>query len=164
MINLFSISCETAIMWMPQDLTDDKLTLVHVMVWCHGQSWQSKHNKTPLMMLYFQTSFRQLGNTLSAKFWTWIHFYPWWVFYIFMAITNGTWVHFTKSLWTHNLNLVKKIHDALAWKITMGSGHKFAHAMTAELLCHVQTCDLIGSRSNKTSSKENFHKILFISS
>ena len=106
-INLFSISCETAIMWMPQDLTDDKLTLVHVMVWCHGQSWQSKHNKTPLMMLYFQTSFRQLGTTLSAKFWTWIHFYCWWVFYIFMAITNGTWVHFTKSLWTHNLNLVK---------------------------------------------------------
>ena len=30
----WSISCEIALRWMPQDLTDDKSTLVKVMAWC----------------------------------------------------------------------------------------------------------------------------------
>ena len=30
-------------------------------------------------------------------------------------------------------------------KINIKSGHNFAHVMTAELLWHVQSCDLIGS-------------------
>ena len=33
-INIVSISYETAIRWMPQDLADDKSTLVQVMTWC----------------------------------------------------------------------------------------------------------------------------------
>ena len=33
-IDGWSISCEIAIRWMPQDLTDDKSALVQVMAWC----------------------------------------------------------------------------------------------------------------------------------
>ena len=33
-INILSIFCEIAIMWMPQHLTDHQSTLVQVMAWC----------------------------------------------------------------------------------------------------------------------------------
>ena len=33
-IDALSISCEIALMWMPQDLTDDLSILVQVMAWC----------------------------------------------------------------------------------------------------------------------------------
>ena len=33
-INILSILCEIVLSWMPQDLTDDKSTLVQVMAWC----------------------------------------------------------------------------------------------------------------------------------
>ena len=33
-INDWGISCEIALAWKPQDLTDDKSTLVQVMAWC----------------------------------------------------------------------------------------------------------------------------------
>ena len=33
-INILSISCEIVLRWTPQDLTDDKSTLVQVMAWC----------------------------------------------------------------------------------------------------------------------------------
>ena len=35
MIDCCVISCEIAVRWMSFDLTDDKSTLVQVMVWCH---------------------------------------------------------------------------------------------------------------------------------
>ena len=45
-VDILSISCEIALRWMPQDITDDKSTLVQVMGWClqatsHylGQCW-----------------------------------------------------------------------------------------------------------------------------
>ena len=34
-IDILSISCAIAIRWVPQDLTNDKSILVHVMAWCH---------------------------------------------------------------------------------------------------------------------------------
>ena len=34
-INIWSISCEIAIRWMPQHLTDHQSTLVQLMAWCH---------------------------------------------------------------------------------------------------------------------------------
>ena len=34
MINILSISSETALKWIPQDFTDDKSALVQVMAWC----------------------------------------------------------------------------------------------------------------------------------
>ena len=34
-IDGWGISCEIALSWKPQDLTDDKSTLVQVMAWCH---------------------------------------------------------------------------------------------------------------------------------
>ena len=34
-INILSISCEIVLRWTPQDVTDDKSTLVQVMAWCH---------------------------------------------------------------------------------------------------------------------------------
>ena len=44
----------------------------------------------------------------------------------------------------HNPNLVK-FHTVLAWKMMIRSGHNVAHATTAQLLWHVQNCDLIAS-------------------
>ena len=44
----------------------------------------------------------------------------------------------------HNPNLVK-FHIALAGKMMIRSGHNVAHATTAQLLWHVQNCDLIAS-------------------
>ena len=45
-VDILSISREIALMWMPQDFTDDKSTLVQAMAWCHqatshylGQCW-----------------------------------------------------------------------------------------------------------------------------
>ena len=47
-IDMFYISCETALRLMPQDLADYKSTLVQVMAWCHqapshylNQCWSS---------------------------------------------------------------------------------------------------------------------------
>ena len=37
-VAIFSISCEIALRWMPQDFTDDKSTLVQVMAWCRQAS------------------------------------------------------------------------------------------------------------------------------
>ena len=34
-IDDWGISCENGLTWKPQDLTDDKSTLVQVMAWCH---------------------------------------------------------------------------------------------------------------------------------
>ena len=34
-IDDWGICCEIALTWKPQDLTDDKLTLVQVVAWCH---------------------------------------------------------------------------------------------------------------------------------
>ena len=48
MIVGWGISCEIVLTWMPQDLTNDKSTLVQVMAWCHqatshylSQCWPS---------------------------------------------------------------------------------------------------------------------------
>ena len=49
--------------------------------------------------------------------------------------------HFTKYLWVLNQYFVK-IPLAFIIILRIQSGHKFAHDMTAELLCHVQKCDL----------------------
>ena len=35
LIGIFRYSHDNALRWMPQDLTDDKSKLVHVMAWCH---------------------------------------------------------------------------------------------------------------------------------
>ena len=35
LIGIFRVSHDNALQWMPQDLTDDKSTLVQVMAWCH---------------------------------------------------------------------------------------------------------------------------------
>ena len=34
-IDILSISCEITLKWIPQIFTDDKLTLIQVMAWCH---------------------------------------------------------------------------------------------------------------------------------
>ena len=46
-----------------------------------------------------------------------------------------------------------KIHVALTGNMTIRSGHKFAHATTAELSWHVQNCDLVGSLDSKFVQK-----------
>ena len=35
LVSIFKSSHDNALWWMPQDLTDDKSTLVQVMAWCH---------------------------------------------------------------------------------------------------------------------------------
>ena len=51
--------------------------------------------------------------------------------------------HFTNGVWAQKWNLVK-IYFTLLLILSIQSGHNFAHVMTAELSCHVQSCDLIG--------------------
>ena len=48
------------------------------------------------------------------------------------------------GLWAHNTNLIDICLYSYI-KIIIQTGHKFAHATTAELLWHVQNCNLIGS-------------------
>ena len=38
-IDGWSISCKTALKWMPMDLTDGKSTLLQVMAWCRQAQW-----------------------------------------------------------------------------------------------------------------------------
>ena len=45
------------------------------------------------------------------------------------------------------------IHVDLTWKITIRSGHNFAHVMTAQLSWHVQNYDLIGSSESWIKQK-----------
>ena len=52
--------------------------------------------------------------------------------------------HLTKVSWDHNCNLVK-ILFAQILILVIQSCHNFAHAMTAQLLWHVQNYDMIGS-------------------
>ena len=54
--NFMSTSCEIALKWMPQNIFDDKSTLVPVMAWCHqatshylNQCWpRSRHDMASL--------------------------------------------------------------------------------------------------------------------
>ena len=66
-----------------------------------------------------------------------------------------SWAHFTNRLWAHNPNLVK-LCTVLIWNLMIRSGHNFAHAMTAQLLRHVQYCGLIGSLKIKIRSTRSF--------
>ena len=50
--------------------------------------------------------------------------------------------YFTKSSWAHDWHLAKIIF-AVNIIFIIQPGHKFAHAMTAQLSWHVQNCDLI---------------------
>ena len=57
---------------------------------------------------------------------------------------SGPGAHSTKGLWAHNWNLMQIIILVIMILIIQ-SGHNFAHVTTAQLLWHVQNCDLIES-------------------
>ena len=67
-IDDWGISCEIALIWMSQDLTDDKSTLVQVMAWCRqatshylGQCWPRS------MSPYGVTRSQWVNTTCSLK-------------------------------------------------------------------------------------------------
>ena len=81
-IDDLGISCEIALTWKPQDLTDDKSTLVQVMAWCHqatshylSQCWpRSPYGITKPHWVIFCWLKGLLG---SVSHWSWIlHWYP----------------------------------------------------------------------------------------
>ena len=50
-IDIFSISCEIALTWMPKDLTDDLSTLVLVMAWCRQATSHYQSQYWPRFLL-----------------------------------------------------------------------------------------------------------------
>ena len=40
-INILGISCEIALIWIPQSIFEDKSTLIHVFDWCRQATWPS---------------------------------------------------------------------------------------------------------------------------
>ena len=72
LIGIFKYSHDNALWWMPQDLTDDKSTLVQVMAWCHqatshylSQFWPrslSPYGVTRPQWAGWETSARPLAN------------------------------------------------------------------------------------------------------
>ena len=64
---MLSISCEIALRYMPQDLTDDKSKLVQIMAWCH----QTQIIIPPSSMEVFHILFSSNNwNPPSATFYT----------------------------------------------------------------------------------------------
>ena len=80
-------------------------------------------------------------------------------------LISGT--HFTNSVWAPYPNLVKiHVHvcASVTWRMMSQSSHNFAQVTTAELLWHVQNCDLIGSSKFELKHKKMIKKILVMSS
>ena len=75
------------------------------------------------------------NRIVALWFHIWVQHYKW-------SWSPGA--HYTENLWTCFPNLVKK-KSAFPLKTTIQSGHKFAHATTAQLSWHVQSCGVIRS-------------------
>ena len=68
----WGISCEISLRWMPQDLTDDKSTLVQVMAWCCQATSHYLSQCWPRSMLPLGVTRPQSVNSLS-KWGIWQH-------------------------------------------------------------------------------------------
>ena len=61
------ISCEIALTWKPQDLTDDKSTLVQVMAWCHQATSHYLSHWWPWSLLPYGVTRPQWVNSLTFE-------------------------------------------------------------------------------------------------
>ena len=85
-IDILSISCEIALRWIPQSLTDDKSTLVQIMACCLMAISHYLSQCFPILMLpYYITGSQWVKRQLRAKPWVASH-HPdnkysilWWV-------------------------------------------------------------------------------------
>ena len=66
-IDGWGISCDIAIRWMSVDLTDDKLTLVQVMAWCHQAKSHYLSQCWPSSMLPYGITRPQWVNTFIKR-------------------------------------------------------------------------------------------------
>ena len=101
LIGLFRSSYVNVLRWMPQDLTDDKSTLVQVMAWCHqatshylNQCWQ----RSPMPYGITRPQWVKT-NGLDA-----LSHYSWWHWFIIFSIISI----FYSSLSIHLLELIKE--------------------------------------------------------
>ena len=91
----WGISCEIALTWKPQDLTDDKSTLVKVMAWCRqatshylSQCWPSSLSpygvtrpqwvkslisspRLTMCSIFVNNIFKSRGPTYPIAWWPW---------------------------------------------------------------------------------------------
>ena len=102
MINILSISYEIVLRWMPQDLTDDKSTLVQVMAWCHqatthylNQCWTRSMSSYGITrpqrvnclitqcMHCLNNGWTTYYNSLQSKFcWKYLWFFYHWTYHV----------------------------------------------------------------------------------
>ena len=61
--------CEIALGWIPQNLTDDKSTLVHVLAWCHQATVQWPSQCLPIHMSPNGVIMSQCGNGSADLSW-----------------------------------------------------------------------------------------------
>ena len=120
LIGIFRSSHDNALSWMPQDLTDDKSTLVQVMAWCRqatshylSQCWLSslspygvaRQQWVNVPLHFMQRSFRAQYVTLSLTGWahTQNHpsfcSHPWWSsLWLILKTFGGQFVIIVNSL------------------------------------------------------------------
>ena len=71
MIDSKGICWETVIKWMPQDLSDDKSTLVQVMAWCRQAASHYLSQCWPRSMLPYSITRPQWVNSLASERFGW---------------------------------------------------------------------------------------------
>ena len=69
-INIHSIPCAITLMWIPQDLTDDKWTLASVMAWCHQATSHYLSQRGPRALIqYKDVILRSMTNGITGPQW-----------------------------------------------------------------------------------------------
>ena len=67
LIGIFKSSCDNVLRWMPQDLTDDKSTLVQVMAWCRQATSHYLNQCWPRSPTPYGVTRPQWVNTLEPE-------------------------------------------------------------------------------------------------
>ena len=119
LIGIFRSSHDDALQWMPQDLTDDKSTLVQVMAWClqassHYLSQCWPRSLLPNGVTRPQLSVSHTNDTSILSILTWYFSILTWVLYSTNAIPFGAPLRYVTSrvsvttpCWKNNINTLR---------------------------------------------------------
>ena len=67
LIGIFKSSYDDVLRWMPQDLSDDKSTLVQVMAWCHQATSHYLNQCWPRSLMSYGVTRPQWVNSLGSR-------------------------------------------------------------------------------------------------